>query len=421
MSGRPHVIILASSNVAGLPSGTVTLLFTDIEGSTGLVRQLGDQWAGVLAEHRQLLRRATGEAGGREVDCRADDFMGVFTDPGDALRGAIAIQRAFAGHPWPEGAEVRVRIGVHTGEPEMGDGGYLGLEIHRAVRVGNAGHGGQIVVSEATAEHVGDGVDGHALRDLGEHQLAGLGRPERIFQLLVPDLRIDFPALRTAPSPVPENGKRVVLAEDSVLLREGVARILEDSGFEVVGQAGNAEELMLKVRSYAPDVAIVDIRMPPTHTDEGLRAAKEIREKHPGVGVLVLSQYVEADYALELLSESAEGVGYLLKDRVSDVKEFAAAVKRVAEGGSALDPTVVSQLVGRRRGDDPVSDLTPREREVLELMAEGRSNSGIAERLVVTERAVEKHVTSIFGKLRLSQATTEDHRRVLAVLAFLRS
>ncbi len=213
---------------------------------------------------------------------------------------------------------------------------------------------------------------------------------------------------------------RVVLADDSVLLREGVARILEEAGFDVVGQAGSRDDLLLKVRSYSPDVAVVDIRMPPTHTDEGLQAAKEIRSRYPDVGVLVLSQYVEPDYAMELLSESAEGVGYLLKDRVSDVTEFAAAVRRVAEGGSALDPSVVSQLVGRRRGDDPLSDLTPREREVLELMAEGRSNQGIAEQLVVTERAVEKHVTSIFAKLRLP-AAAEDHRRVLAVLAYLRS
>lgn len=213
---------------------------------------------------------------------------------------------------------------------------------------------------------------------------------------------------------------RVVLADDTVLLREGVARILDEAGFEVVGQAGNADDLMLKVRSYSPDVAIVDIRMPPTHTDEGLRAAQEIREKHPSVGVLVLSQYVEAAYAMELLAESAEGVGYLLKDRVSDVNEFADAVRRVGEGGSALDPTIVSQLVGRRRRDDPIDQLTPREREVLGLMAEGRSNSGIAEQLVVTERAVEKHVTSIFSKLRLP-AAAEDHRRVLAVLAYLHS
>jgi DNA-binding NarL/FixJ family response regulator len=213
---------------------------------------------------------------------------------------------------------------------------------------------------------------------------------------------------------------RVVIAEDSVLLREGVARLLEDAGFEIVGQSSTADDLLLKVRSYKPDVAVVDIRMPPTNTDEGLQAAKTIREQHPGVGVLVLSQYVEPAYAMELLEDSAEGVGYLLKDRVTEVGDFADAVRRVADGGSALDPAIVSKLVGRNRRDDPVATLTPREREVLELMAEGRSNQAIAERLVVTERAVEKHVTNIFGKLRLT-ATPEDHRRVLAVLAFLRS
>src|SRR5581483_771861 len=170
---------------------------------------------------------------------------------------------------------------------------------------------------------------------------------------------------------------RVVIAEDSVLLREGIARLLADAGFEVVGQAGTAEELLLKVRSYSPDVAVVDIRMPPTHTDEGLRAAREIRERHPGTAVLVLSQYVEPEYALDLLADSAEGVGYLLKDRVGDVGEFAAAVRRVAEGGSALDPAVVARLVGRTRRDDPLDRLTPREREVLGLMAEGRSNQAI--------------------------------------------
>jgi DNA-binding NarL/FixJ family response regulator len=212
---------------------------------------------------------------------------------------------------------------------------------------------------------------------------------------------------------------RVVLADDSVLLREGIARLLEDAGFEVVGQADTAEQLLLKVRSYSPDVAIVDIRMPPSHTDEGLRAAREIRERHPGTAVLVLSQYVETDYALDLLADNAEGVGYLLKDRVSDLAEFAGAVRRVAEGGSALDPAVVAQLVGRNRKDDPLDRLTPRKREVLELMAEGRSNQAISERMVVTERAVEKHVTSIFGKLRLP-TDAADHRRVLAVLAYLR-
>ena len=213
---------------------------------------------------------------------------------------------------------------------------------------------------------------------------------------------------------------RVVVADDSVLLREGVVRLLEENGFEVVGQAGDAEDLIRKVKAHKPDVAVVDIRMPPTNTDDGLRAALEIRAELPDTGVLVLSQYVEEGYALDLVGESAGGVGYLLKDRVADVERFVDSVRRVADGGSALDPEVVSQLVGRARRDDPLAELTPREREVLELMAEGRSNNAIAEIMVVTERAVEKHVTSIFGKLELAPAP-EDHRRVLAVLAFLRA
>jgi len=213
---------------------------------------------------------------------------------------------------------------------------------------------------------------------------------------------------------------RVVLAEDSVLLREGIARILEEAGIEVVGQAGDAEDLLRKVRAHKPDMAITDIRMPPSHTDEGLRAAHEIRGELPDVGVLVLSQYVEEGYALDLLADNAAGLGYLLKDRVGDVDAFLDAVRRVSEGGSALDPEVVSQLMGRKRRDDPLDELTPREREVLGLMAEGRSNHAIAETLVVTERAVEKHVTNIFSKLNLTN-TPQDHRRVLAVLAYLRT
>ena len=213
---------------------------------------------------------------------------------------------------------------------------------------------------------------------------------------------------------------RVVLADDQMLLREGVARLLEDAGLDVVAQAGDAEDLLRKVGAHKPDVAIVDVRMPPTHTDEGLRAESEIRERHPSVGVLVLSQYIEEGYALELLSSNAEGVGYLLKDRVADLERFVEAVRRVGEGGSALDPEVVSHMLGRRRRHDPVDELTPREREVIELIAEGRSNHAIAEQLVVTERAVEKHVTSIFNKLSLPPAQ-QDHRRVLAVLTYLRA
>jgi DNA-binding NarL/FixJ family response regulator len=214
---------------------------------------------------------------------------------------------------------------------------------------------------------------------------------------------------------------RVIVADDSVLLREGLVRLLTESGFEVAGQAGDAEELLAVVDRERPDVAIVDIRMPPTHTDEGLRAARELRVRYPSMGILVLSQYVRPSYAVELLQGGTEGIGYLLKDRVSDVGQLTDSVRRVADGGTVLDPSVVAQLVGRARpGQDPLEDVTDREREVLGLMAEGRSNKAIADRLFITEHTVEKHVQNIFLKLEIP-TTTDDHRRVLAVLTFLNS
>jgi DNA-binding NarL/FixJ family response regulator len=213
---------------------------------------------------------------------------------------------------------------------------------------------------------------------------------------------------------------RVVIAEDGVLLREGLAQLLAARGFDVVGTCDNADRLLLLVRNYSPDVALVDIRLPPTHTDEGLRAALEIRANHPSIGVLVLSQYVEVGLAMKLLADSAEGVGYLLKNRINNVKDFLAAVRRVADGGSAIDPIIISTLLAKRRRDDPLEALTPREREILVLMAEGRSNQGIADRLVITLRAVERHVSTIFGKLGLPSTGTES-RRVLAVLLYLRA
>jgi DNA-binding NarL/FixJ family response regulator/class 3 adenylate cyclase len=415
--------------MAELPTGTVTFLFTDVEGSTGLVGRLGDEYGEVMGEQRKLLRAAIEDTGGHEIDQRGDEFFAAFQRTRDAVAAALRIQRDLAAHEWPGDGTVRVRIGIHTGEPILGESGYEGLDVHRVARICSAGHGGQVLLSQTTRNLLESGQVLEAeFQDLGEHELRGLPRPERIFQLVAPGLAAEFPPLRTESNVRPTDGAqagggkgmRVVLADDSILLREGIARLLTECGFDVVGQSGTPDDLMLKVRSYSPDVAIVDIRMPPTQTDEGLRAAQEIRESHPGVGVLVLSQYVEPAYAMELLAESAEGVGYLLKDRVSDVDEFAAAVRRVAEGGSALDPALVTQLVGRRRQHDPVDELTAREREVLELMAEGRSNQAIGERLFITPRAVEKHITSIFGKLRLPQAV-EDHRRVLAVLAYLRS
>jgi DNA-binding NarL/FixJ family response regulator len=210
---------------------------------------------------------------------------------------------------------------------------------------------------------------------------------------------------------------RVVIGEDTVLLRAGVARLLEDAGMEVVGQAADAEDLLRKVRAHKPDVAIVDIRMPPGNADDGLRAAREMRGELPEIGVLVLSQYAEEHYVTQLLQDGAEGVGYLLKERIADVDRFVDSVRRVAEGGSALDPEIVALMMGRREGG-PLDSLTEREREVLGLMAEGKTNRGIAGELYVSERAVERHVTAIFGKLGLPSGAG-DHRRVLAVLAYL--
>ena len=213
---------------------------------------------------------------------------------------------------------------------------------------------------------------------------------------------------------------RVVIADDAVLLREGAVRLLTEAGIEVVAQAGDAEDLLRKVRAHKPDVAIIDVRMPPENADDGLRAALVIREELPDVGLLLLSQYVEDRYLGELLAGGAEGVGYLLKDRIADVERLSEAVERVSAGGSVLDPEVVAQMLGRSRDENPLDALTDREREVLGLMAEGRTNRAIAGELYISERAVERHVTSIFNKLELAP-TGEDHRRVLAVLTYLRS
>ena len=211
----------------------------------------------------------------------------------------------------------------------------------------------------------------------------------------------------------------IVIGEDDVLLREGIARLLAEAGFEVVAQTGDADDFLRRALALGPDVAVVDVQMPPEHADDGLRAALELRRKRPDTGILVLSQFYEDQYARELIGERAEGVGYLLKERVGDVDAFIDAVNRVAGGGTALDPEVVARMLGRRRGDRPLDRLSPREREVLVAMAEGKSNRGIAESLFVTQAAVEKHITSIFDKLELEQAASE-HRRVLAVLTYLK-
>jgi class 3 adenylate cyclase/CheY-like chemotaxis protein len=321
-----------------LPTGTVTFLFTDVEGSTALAHKLADDFQEVLVEHRTLVRSAVAERDGVEIDVRGDEFFVAFDDAAAAAQAAIVAQRAISSHPWPTDAELRIRMGMHTGEAIYADKDYLGIEVHKAARICFAGHGGQILLSEATHELVPEELE---RRELGSYRLRGLPIPERIFQLIAPGLPDEFPDLRG----VDHDGEgppvlRVVLADDSVLLREGIALVLEHAGFEIVAQSDNADDLLREVDEKHPDVVVTDIRMPPGHADDGLRAAEEIRRRHPETAILVLSQYAEPAYARELLATCRSSVGYLLKDRVSDLEGFADSVRRVADGEVVLDPEI---------------------------------------------------------------------------------
>jgi DNA-binding NarL/FixJ family response regulator len=307
-----------------------------------------------------------------------------------------------------------VGIGIDVGEAVAVEGGYRGSALNVAARLCSLAGPGEVLAS-GTVVHLAGLLEDIRYEPRGSTRLKGITDP-------VPLVRVTGagdPMGRLAGAKIAAP-LRVALADDSILLREGVARLLTESGFKVTVQAGDADELMSAIRADPPDVAILDIRMPPTYTDEGLRAAHRIREEMKDVGVLLLSQYVETDSAIDLVSAGAGHLGYLLKDRVTNVQEFTDAVRRVAAGGSVIDPEVVSRLVGRARHDNPLDVLTEREREVLGLMAEGRSNQGIAEALVLSPKSVEGHVRNIFTKLGLSSAP-DDHRRVLAVLTYLRS
>ena len=389
-----------------------------------------------------MLRAAFERAHGREVDTQGDAFFVVFPRAKDAVAAALAGQRALSGHSWPEAIKVGVRMGMHTAEPSVAADRYIGIGVHRAARICAAGHGGQILLSQSTYAVLADDVlPDIGFHDLGEHRLKDLDRSERIYQLVVPDLPRDFPPPRTlgevpresipfagreqelvagAAASLKPDRLRVVVAEDSLLLREGLCRLLEDAGFAVVGRAGDAEELMEQVAAAHPDVAITDIRMPPSHTDEGLAAAQEIRSSYPEVGVLVLSQYLDSRYAMRLLEHYPERVGYLLKERVSDVAVVTDASRRVAEGECVIDPTIVSRLMKRDRAASSLEALTEQERDVLALVAEGHSNDSISERLTLDPDSMDDCVEQIFGKLGLTERPDEV-RRVLSVLVFLRS
>jgi DNA-binding NarL/FixJ family response regulator len=300
-------------------------------------------------------------------------------------------------------------MGIHTGEPAIREDDLHGRTVVKAARIADLARGGEILVSSVVRElaQADEDLDQELwFDDTREVELRGLRGRHLVMAAKWAEL---------TPSAL-----RVVIADDSALVRDGVAAVLRECGVHVAALAGDAEALYREVERHRPDVALVDIRMPPTHTDEGLVAAQTIRAEHPQVGVLVLSQYVEPSYALRLIQEHPERVGYLLKERVFDIATVVDALRRIVDGETVIDPTIVSRLVGRRRRQDPLAVLSEREREVLGLIAEGMSNRAIAARLYVTERTVEAHVTQIFQKLRLPESP-DQHRRVLAVLTFLRA
>ena len=330
----------------------LTFLFTDIEGSTQLLERLGPAYGIVLEKHRTLVARAIDSNGGRVVDTRGDEFFAAFPDAAGAVVAAVAAQRALGEADWP--APLRVRMGVHSGRAQTAGEGFVGLAVHHAARVCQAARGGEIIVSDTVT------ADGWETADLGEHLLRGIPRPTRLARIVADGLAWDFPPLAgSAPAVAPI---RVALADDSVLLREGVAALLEEEGFEIVGQAGTAVDLLALVDEALPDAAVVDIRMPPTKTDEGIRAAYEIKRRHPRTGVLLLSSYVEVRSAVDLLTEQPDGIGYLLKERVADVDDFTDAVRKVVAGGTVLDPAIRDALRG--------GDATERELAVLGLVGE---------------------------------------------------
>jgi class 3 adenylate cyclase/DNA-binding NarL/FixJ family response regulator len=394
-----------------LPRGTVTFLFTDIEGSTRLARRLRAEWPDVVREHQRLLREAFTAHDGHEIDTQGDALFFVFASAHHAVRAAVDGRRALAGHPWPDGTEVKVRVGIHTAQAEPLEGRYFGLPVHRAARIMSAGRGGEILLSASTYGLLGDDpLPDLELRDLGERELKDLDRPERLYEV----------SSAASEKRASTGAARVVVADDSVLLREGIARLLAEAGFEVAATAADAEELLRAVDAERPSVAVTDIKMPPTHTDEGLVAAEAIRAKHPQTGVLVLSQYLDSRYAMRLLEQFPERVGYLLKDRVSDVAVLSDAIRRIVDGECVVDPTIISRLMSRARRDGPLSELSEDERALLGLIAEGRSDDAIAEQLKVEPAQVDQAVDAVFTKLGV-HGSPDELRRIISALEILRS
>jgi DNA-binding NarL/FixJ family response regulator/class 3 adenylate cyclase len=383
---------------------TVAVLFTDIEGSTDHLQRLGqERWMQQLRGYDALVREQLAAHGGVEVKALGDGHMLSFAGARAAVTCAVSMQRALQA----QDIGVRVRMGLHVGEPDESDGDLHGHVVHKASRIASLARGGEVLVSSVAAEMAGD---------------AGLG-DDLWFD---PPREVELRGLRGLHSVRPvrwtdaASALRLVIADDSALLREGVAAVLRENGMEVVGLAADGDSALGEVASRRPDVAILDIRMPPTFSTEGLEAARHIKTVSPDVGVLLLSQHLQPAFAQELLEDGRAGVGYLLKDRVSDIDVLLDAVRRIAHGGVVLDPELASTMVKRTQAAESMAALTERELGVLELIAEGLSNAAIAERLVVSQRTVETHVRQIFAKLGLAGARAE-HRRVAVVLTYLRA
>ena len=383
------------------------MLFADVEGSTALLERLGqERWLRGLAAYEELLRASVAKHGGTLVKALGDGHLLAFPGARAALRCAIDVQRAL---PIEGAPDLRVRMGLHTGEPAVREDDLHGRTVVKAARIADLARGGEILVSSVVRELA------EADEDLGEELWFEPGREHELR-----GLRGRHMVMAAGWDPLSRGALRVVIADDSALVRDGVAAVLRECGVHVAAIASDADSLYREVERHRPDVALVDIRMPPTNTNEGLVAAEHIGREFPDVAVLVLSQYLELAYALRLVEEREARRGYLLKDRVSEMGMLLDAIRRVAHGGTVVDPAIVEELVSRTRAAGPLAGLSDREHEILGLIAEGLSDVAIAERLGLTPEDVHTDVEQTFLKLGLRDEDT-SHRRVAAVLTYLRA